>query len=33
MGPIAFDAKGQVIPDPAKFTVIRNNRGRVEAVD
>jgi hypothetical protein len=33
MGPINFDAKGQVIAVASKFVLIRNNQGKVEAMD
>ncbi len=33
MGPITFDAKGQVAAVASKFVLIRNNQGKVEAMD
>jgi branched-chain amino acid transport system substrate-binding protein len=33
MGPITFDAKGQVVAVASKFVLIRNNNGKVEAMD
>jgi branched-chain amino acid transport system substrate-binding protein len=33
MGPINFDAKGQAVAVASKFVLIRNNQGKVEAMD